>query len=169
MTDIREAERQLAFSTWARSRGFGKSLPAGWAWEGYVAGSDAAQAEFAAALKKANDQAEHFEREWYLRGDALDAAQAEVASLRADAEELRFYRAHGFPYVDFEVMFAEPRVGSYAINLPVKWPNPEGEGTVAATILHDFTVKALYIKARQHIESLGPDTAAALDGAGSRG
>lgn len=24
------------------------------------------------ALKKANEQAEHFEREWYLRGDVLD-------------------------------------------------------------------------------------------------
>ena len=25
-----------------------------------------------AALKKANDQAEHFEREWYLRGDEIE-------------------------------------------------------------------------------------------------
>ncbi|KLR57424.1 hypothetical protein, partial [Diaphorobacter sp. J5-51] len=25
-------------------------------------------------LRKANAQAEHFEREWYLRGDALEAA-----------------------------------------------------------------------------------------------
>jgi hypothetical protein len=30
------------------------------------------------ALKKANEQAEHFEREWYLRGDALERA-ADVA------------------------------------------------------------------------------------------
>lgn len=29
-------------------------------------------ARLKAALKKANEQAEHFEREWYLRGDALD-------------------------------------------------------------------------------------------------
>ncbi len=34
------------------------------------------------ALKKANDQAEHFEREWYLRGDAL-------AVLTAVRDELR--------------------------------------------------------------------------------
>jgi hypothetical protein len=27
-----------------------------------------------AALKRANDQAEHFEREWYLRGDQIEAA-----------------------------------------------------------------------------------------------
>jgi len=35
------------------------------------------------SLNKANDQAEHFEREWYLRGDELEA-------LRADAERYRF-------------------------------------------------------------------------------
>ena len=27
------------------------------------------------ALKKANDQAEHFEREWYLRGDEIERLQ----------------------------------------------------------------------------------------------
>lgn len=31
------------------------------------------------ALKKANDQAEHFEREWYLRGDELERLRAQVA------------------------------------------------------------------------------------------
>lgn len=31
-----------------------------------------------ACLNKANDQAEHFEREWYLRGDRLEAAETEV-------------------------------------------------------------------------------------------
>lgn len=36
-----------------------------------------------AALAKANDQAEHFEREWYLRGD-------EIERLRADAERLDY-------------------------------------------------------------------------------
>ena len=28
------------------------------------------------ALKKANDQAEHFEREWYLRGDEIERLRA---------------------------------------------------------------------------------------------
>lgn len=28
-------------------------------------------------LKKANAQAEHFEREWYLRGDEMEASQAQ--------------------------------------------------------------------------------------------
>ena len=37
------------------------------------------------ALKKANDQAEHFEREWYLRGD-------EIERLRVDAERYRWLR-----------------------------------------------------------------------------
>lgn len=31
-----------------------------------------------AALKKANDQAEHFEREWYLRGDQVKASGVRV-------------------------------------------------------------------------------------------
>ena len=31
-------------------------------------------ARLTAALKRANDQAEHFEREWYLRGDEIEAA-----------------------------------------------------------------------------------------------
>jgi hypothetical protein len=35
------------------------------------------------ALKKANEQAEHFEREWYLRGDALERA-ADVARNACD-------------------------------------------------------------------------------------
>ena len=35
-----------------------------------------------AALKKANEQAEHFEREWYLRGDKLEQLEAELAQLR---------------------------------------------------------------------------------------
>lgn len=30
--------------------------------------------ELRAALKRANDQAEHFERLWYLRGDEIEAA-----------------------------------------------------------------------------------------------
>lgn len=31
-------------------------------------------ARLTASLKRANDQAEHFEREWYLRGDEIEAA-----------------------------------------------------------------------------------------------
>lgn len=37
------------------------------------------------SVKKANAQAEHFEREWYLRGD-------EVEALREDAERWRYAR-----------------------------------------------------------------------------
>jgi len=35
------------------------------------------------SVKKANDQAEEFERKWYLRGDELDALRSEL--LRKDA------------------------------------------------------------------------------------
>lgn len=38
-----------------------------------------------ACLKKANDQAEHFEREWYLRGD-------EIERLRADSARYQWLR-----------------------------------------------------------------------------
>ena len=44
---------------------------------------DAARAPLLAALKKANDQAEHFEREWYLRGDELESLRAERYAARA--------------------------------------------------------------------------------------
>ena len=50
-----------------------------------IAERDALRAEverLTGCLKRANDQAEHFERHWYLRGD-------EVEALRADAERLR--------------------------------------------------------------------------------
>lgn len=35
-----------------------------------------------ACLKKANDQAEHFEREWYLRGDEIERLRADAADWR---------------------------------------------------------------------------------------
>ena len=37
------------------------------------------------ALKHANDQAEHFEREWYLRGDAIEALSASPNGSCCDA------------------------------------------------------------------------------------
>ena len=39
-----------------------------------------------AALKKANEQAEEFERAWYLRGDALEKARADFATMRELAQ-----------------------------------------------------------------------------------
>jgi hypothetical protein len=45
-------------------------------------------------LKKANDQAEHFEREWYLRGDALEVAvRQNEHDMLMTGEELRACRA----------------------------------------------------------------------------
>lgn len=40
--------------------------------------------ELETGLKKANAQAEHFEREWYLRGDELEASQAQRVPLSDD-------------------------------------------------------------------------------------
>lgn len=36
-----------------------------------------------AALKKANDQTEHFEREWYLRGDEIEQLKAQLSQAQA--------------------------------------------------------------------------------------
>lgn len=70
---------------------------------------DAAEAEntrLRAALKKANDQAEHFEREWYLRGDeierlrtlakaVLDTRDAEAkAAMTMENAQANFCRGH---------------------------------------------------------------------------
>jgi len=37
-----------------------------------------------AALKNANAQAEHFEREWYLRGDRVEALEGAIGKAIAD-------------------------------------------------------------------------------------
>lgn len=54
------------------------------------------------SLKKANAQAEHFEREWYLRGD-------ENESLRADAERFRFANDSE---EDFAICYWDERMGN---------------------------------------------------------
>lgn len=89
----------------------------------------------------------------------LSAAQERVAELErenreADAAELNFYRQHGFPYVDWSVLFTEPREGDWAIKLPLSYPHPDGDGTCASVILHAFTVPQLYEKAKAHIAAL---------------
>ena len=43
-------------------------------------------------LEKANISTEHFEREWYLRGDELDNLRAQLAEAQRDAERWRFFR-----------------------------------------------------------------------------
>ena len=45
-----------------------------------------------ACLEKANASAEHFEREWYLRGDELDTLRAQLAEAQRDAERYRSLR-----------------------------------------------------------------------------
>jgi len=51
-------------------------------------------ARLTAALKKANDQAERFERGWYLRGDALEVAvRQNEHDMLMTGEELRACRA----------------------------------------------------------------------------
>ena len=43
-------------------------------------------------LEKANASAEHFEREWYLRGDELDTLRAQLAEAQRYAERYRSLR-----------------------------------------------------------------------------
>lgn len=56
---------------------------------------DAMRAEkdrLTACLEKANASAEHFEREWYLRGDELDTLRAQLAEAQRDAERYSWLR-----------------------------------------------------------------------------
>ena len=46
-----------------------------------------------AALKRANDQAEHFEREWYLRGDENEKLRAERDELKLAVDAARILLA----------------------------------------------------------------------------
>ena len=46
----------------------------------------------ATCLEKANINAEHFEREWYLRGDELDTLRAQLAEAQRYAERYRSLR-----------------------------------------------------------------------------
>ena len=41
------------------------------------------------ALKKANDQAEHFEREWYLRGDEIERLRAALTRVTTTYDAYR--------------------------------------------------------------------------------
>jgi len=50
-------------------------------------------ADLEAMLKKANSQAEHFEREWYLLGDALESLQSKLAEAGKDAARYRWLRS----------------------------------------------------------------------------
>ena len=61
-------------------------------------------ADLSESLKKANDQAEHFEREWYLvvdelagARDQLAEAEAQVARLEADARRYQWLRSDATP------------------------------------------------------------------------
>lgn len=62
-----------------------------------------AQAEIerlTANIKKANDQAEHFEREWYLRGDEIERLRAALVAAMEIVQKERTriaYNAKGAP------------------------------------------------------------------------
>ena len=45
-------------------------------------------------LEKANISTEHFEREWYLRGDELDNLRAQLTEAQRDAERWRWLKDH---------------------------------------------------------------------------
>ena len=47
-----------------------------------------------ACLEKANISTEHFEREWYLRGDELDTLRAQLAKAQRDSDRLDWIIEH---------------------------------------------------------------------------
>jgi hypothetical protein len=51
--------------------------------------AEAARDRLTEALKKANEQAEHFEREWYLRGDECDRLRDALIACRPAVQFLR--------------------------------------------------------------------------------
>lgn len=58
-----------------------------------------------AALKRANDQAEHFEREWYLRGDENEKLRAALVAAMEIVQKERTriaYNAKGAPPAIYE-------------------------------------------------------------------
>jgi len=58
-----------------------------------------------AALKKANDQTEHFEREWYLRGDAIERKDALLRRL-ITALDMDRHDVDGWPSDSCEAVYA---------------------------------------------------------------
>ena len=59
-----------------------------------------------ACLKKANDQAEHFEREWYLRGDEIVRLRQQHAQAMADMDaEIDRLRAALRNLLDMDVAY----------------------------------------------------------------
>lgn len=49
------------------------------------------------SVKKANDQAEHFERQWYLRGDKNEAQAALLRQVRRQLDRLALAMRVGMP------------------------------------------------------------------------
>ena len=76
----------------------GAALLGGWTFKGFTAWAQGLESEIArltSALKKANDQAEHFERAWCLRGDVLEAVRqygADTLSGRTDGPDDRAWQ-----------------------------------------------------------------------------
>jgi hypothetical protein len=63
------------------------------------------------ALKRANDQAEHFEREWYLRGDEIEKLQASPPQRQplTDAQIMQMARDSGLDLEPTRNMLIEVR------------------------------------------------------------
>ena len=63
-------------------------------------------------LQKANSQAEHFEREWYLRGDEIERLQArcdEMFSTMTSALMLTPHSSGAYPLLDKAIKEIQPK------------------------------------------------------------
>jgi len=87
LADQLDAARVLCEKAQAERNSIGVEIRREW-----MAKCDAVAKERDAAresLVKANAQAEHFERNWYLRGDELDALRAQVAAVEKERDAAR--------------------------------------------------------------------------------
>jgi len=73
-------------------------------------------------LKKANDQAENFERLWYFRGDVMERQEAKIDALEAECEALRKYKAAAMLMVEDADRYRRLRDGQ---NWPAVFANAE--------------------------------------------
>ena len=102
-----------------------------------IAAMQAKNERLTAALKRANDQAEHFEREGYLRGDALEQSQARIDDTDFKYEgALNSIREHQQIVLELRARVAELERDASDYAKLIANENPHGENNWACARCH---------------------------------